>query len=128
MWDAILTKIWLAGKSKELSRTNSSIYVALTKIRREWGASVECRSFASREMMMVAKSQKALGFEAAMTELETLVADMEAGKLSLEEALGAYKRGAELLAFCRTRLDDAQQQVRVLEEGVLKDFEAGQNQ
>ncbi len=78
-------------------------------------------------MMMVAKSQKALGFEAAMTELETLVADMEAGKLSLEEALGAYKRGAELLAFCRTRLDDAQQQVRVLEEGVLKDFEAGQN-
>ncbi len=76
---------------------------------------------------MVAKSQKALGFEAAMTELETLVAAMEGGKLPLEEALSAYKRGAELLAFCRTRLDDAQQQVRVLEEGVLKDFEAGQN-
>jgi exodeoxyribonuclease VII small subunit len=76
-------------------------------------------------MTMVAKSQKALGFEAAMTELETLVADMEAGKLSLEDALSAYKRGAELLALCRTRLDDAQQQVRVLEEGVLKDFEAG---
>ena len=63
-----------------------------------------------------------------MTELETLVADMEAGKLSLGDALSAYKRGAELLTFCRTRLDDAQQQVRVLEEGVLKDFEAGQNQ
>jgi exodeoxyribonuclease VII small subunit len=78
-------------------------------------------------MKMVAKSQKTPGFEAAMTELETLVADMEAGKLSLEDALGAYKRGAELLAFCRTRLDDAQQQVRVLEEGVLKDFEAGQS-
>lgn len=77
---------------------------------------------------MGAKTQKAQGFEAAMIELETLVADMEAGKLSLEEALGAYKRGAELLAFCRTRLDDAQQQVRVLEEGVLKDFETGQNQ
>lgn len=78
--------------------------------------------------MMVAKSQKTQGFEAAMTELEVLVANMEAGKLSLEEALGAYKRGAELLAFCRTRLDDAQQQVRVLEEGMLKDFEVGQNQ
>lgn len=78
--------------------------------------------------MMVAKSQKTQGFEAAMTELEALVANMEAGKLSLEEALGAYKRGAELLAFCRTRLDDAQQQVRVLEEGVLKDFEVGQSQ
>lgn len=78
--------------------------------------------------MMVAKSQKAPSFEAAMTELETLVAAMEGGKLSLEDALVAYKRGAELLAFCRTRLDDAQQQVRILEEGVLKDFETGQNQ
>lgn len=59
-----------------------------------------------------------------MAELEKIVADMEAGKLSLEDSLAAYQRGAELLAFCRTRLDDAQQQVRVLEEGVLKDFAA----
>jgi exodeoxyribonuclease VII small subunit len=68
------------------------------------------------------ESQKAAGFESAMAELEQIVADMEAGKLSLEDSLAAYKRGAELLSFCRTRLEDAQQQVRVLEEGVLKDF------
>jgi exodeoxyribonuclease VII small subunit len=74
---------------------------------------------------MVGKLQKSLGFESAMAELEQIVADMEAGKLSLEDSLTAYKRGAELLSFCRTRLDDAQQQVRVLEEGVLKDFSAG---
>lgn len=73
---------------------------------------------------MAGKSQKTLGFESAMVELEQIVADMEAGKLSLEDSLAAYKRGAELLAFCRTRLEDAQQQVRVLEEGVLKDFSA----
>lgn len=60
-----------------------------------------------------------------MAELEQLVADMEAGKLSLEDSLLAYKRGAELLTSCRARLDDAQQQVRVLEEGVLKDFSGG---
>jgi exodeoxyribonuclease VII small subunit len=72
-----------------------------------------------------AKSQKTQGFESAMTELEQIVADMEAGKLSLEDSLAAYKRGAELLSFCRARLDDAQQQVRVLEDGVLKDFSAG---
>ncbi len=80
---------------------------------------------------MVAKAQKAQGFEAAMAELDALVVDMEGGKLSLEDSLTAYKRGAELLAFCRSRLDDAQQQVRVLEDGVLKDFavqnETGQN-
>jgi exodeoxyribonuclease VII small subunit len=73
---------------------------------------------------MAAKSGKTQTFEAALTELEHVVADMESGKLTLEDSLAAYKRGAELLSFCRSRLDDAQQQVRVLEEGALKDFAA----
>jgi len=76
-------------------------------------------------------AQKTTSFESAMAEIEQIVADMETGKLSLEDSLAAYKRGAELLAFCRTRLEDAQQQVRVLEDGVLKDFsgagESGQS-
>jgi exodeoxyribonuclease VII small subunit len=80
--------------------------------------------FTETEAAMAGKSQKMLGFESAMTELEQLVADMEAGKLSLDDSLAAYKRGAELLSFCRSKLDDAQQQVRVLEDGVLKDFSA----
>ncbi|NOU01879.1 MAG: exodeoxyribonuclease VII small subunit [Gallionella sp.] len=71
---------------------------------------------------MAGKSQKAPSFESAMAELEQIIADMEAGKLSLEDSLAAYKRGAELLALCRTQLEDAQQQVRVLDEGVLKNF------
>lgn len=62
-----------------------------------------------------------------MTELEQIVADMEAGKLSLEDSLAAYKRGAELLTFCRSRLEDAQQQVRVLEDGVLKELNIGES-
>jgi exodeoxyribonuclease VII small subunit len=71
---------------------------------------------------MAGKSKKILNFELAMTELEVIVADMEAGNMPLEESLVSYKRGAELLTFCRVRLEDAQQQVRVLEEGTLKDF------
>jgi len=73
---------------------------------------------------MAGKSQKTAGFESAMAELEKIVADMESGRLTLEDSLAAYKRGAELLSFCRARLDDAQAQVRVLEEGTLKDFSA----
>jgi exodeoxyribonuclease VII small subunit len=79
-------------------------------------------------IQMAAKSTKTQPFEAALTELEQVVADMESGKLTLEDSLAAYKRGAELLSFCRSRLDDAQQQVRVLEEGVLKDFAASNGQ
>ena len=61
-------------------------------------------------------------FEAALTELEALVATMEGGQLPLKDSLAAYKRGAELLAYCQEALKDAQQQVEVLEKGVLKTF------
>ncbi|MDO9011684.1 MAG: exodeoxyribonuclease VII small subunit [Gallionella sp.] len=79
-------------------------------------------SFPTQKTEMAGKSHKPLGYESAMAELEQIVADMEAGELSLEDSLAAYKRGAELLTFCRGRLEDAQQQVRVLEEGVLKEL------
>ena len=59
-------------------------------------------------------------YEDALAELERLVAAMEAGQLPLDQLLDNYRRGAELLAFCRTRLDAVEQQVKVLEDGQLK--------
>ena len=61
-------------------------------------------------------------FESALAELEEIVASMEAGELPLEKSLAAYKKGAELLKFCQSALQDAQQQVKILEDGVLKNF------
>jgi exodeoxyribonuclease VII small subunit len=61
-------------------------------------------------------------FEAALAELETIVATMEGGQLPLADALAAYKRGAELLQYCQSALKDAEHQVQVLERGVLKSF------
>jgi exodeoxyribonuclease VII small subunit len=61
-------------------------------------------------------------FEAALAELEEIVARMEGGQLPLKESIAAYKRGAELLTQCQATLSDAQQQVEVLEQGVLKAF------
>jgi len=63
-------------------------------------------------------------FETALAELEDIVARMEGGQLPLEESLAAYKRGAELLTYCQGALKSAQQQVEVLEKGVLKAFES----
>jgi exodeoxyribonuclease VII small subunit len=63
-------------------------------------------------------------FEAALAELETILATMEGGQLPLAETLTAHKRGAELLQYCQAALRDAQQQVQVLERGVLKAFAA----
>ena len=62
-------------------------------------------------------------FEAALAELETLVASMESGDLTLEQSLTSYQRGAELLKFCQAKLADAQERVRILEAGELKPFE-----
>ena len=64
-------------------------------------------------------------FETALAELERIVASMEGAQLPLAESLAAYKRGAELVAFCQSALKDAQQQVEILERGVLKTFSPG---
>jgi len=61
-------------------------------------------------------------YESALAELEAIVADMESGQLPLEASLAAYKRGAELLQYCRQQLADAEQQVRILEDGALQPF------
>ena len=61
-------------------------------------------------------------FETALAELEGIVASMEGGQMPLADSLAAYKRGAELVAFCQGAVKDAQQQIEVLEKGVLKSF------
>jgi len=59
-------------------------------------------------------------FEHAMAELEQLVGQMEAGSLPLEASVTAYQRGAELVRFCNAQLERVDQQVKILEGGVLK--------
>jgi len=66
----------------------------------------------------------ALSYEDALGELDRLVAAMEAGQLPLDRLLESYKRGAELLTFCRSRLEAVEQQVKVLEDGQLKPWVA----
>lgn len=69
-----------------------------------------------------AKAEQNPTFESALAELENIVTRMEGGQLPLEQSLTAYKRGAELLKFCQAQLADAQQQVKVLEAGALKNL------
>jgi len=80
----------------------------------------------------MAKASAEPSFEQALAELEKIVARMESGELSLEQALATHKRGLELARLCQKRLESAQQQVKVLEGEVLKPLagtlgEAGQD-
>jgi exodeoxyribonuclease VII small subunit len=59
-------------------------------------------------------------YEAALQELEQLVGQLESGQMPLEQLLTGYKRGAELLAFCKDRLQSVEDQIKVLDDGVLR--------
>jgi exodeoxyribonuclease VII small subunit len=72
---------------------------------------------------MAKPSAVAASFEAALAELEAIVGTMEGGQLPLNESLAAYKRGAELLQYCQSALKNAEQQVQILEKGILKAFD-----
>ena len=68
----------------------------------------------------MAQATTPASFELAMSELETLVSQLESGELPLEQLLSGYQRGATLLGFCRERLDAVEGQIKVLDEGTLK--------
>ena len=62
----------------------------------------------------------AASYEDALVELDRLVQSMEAGQLPLDGLLESYRRGVELLGYCRQRLEAVEQQVKVLEDGQLR--------
>lgn len=79
-----------------------------------------------------------LNFEGAMGRLETIVEQMESGKLPLEELIVRYEEGMKLVKICQERLANAEQKIEIIARNsagkpVVKDFEpaadtAGDNQ
>lgn len=61
-------------------------------------------------------------FESAMAELSELVSQMETGQLPLEASVTAYQRGSELIKYCASQLEKVEQQVKILDAGMLKPF------
>lgn len=60
-------------------------------------------------------------FEAALAELEATVAGMENGQLELADSIAAHRRGMELIRHCQTLLEQAEEEVRIIENGVARD-------
>ena len=58
-----------------------------------------------------------LSFEAALAELEKVVARLESGDVPLEELIALYARGAELRAHCEEKLKAAEARVAEITQG-----------
>ncbi|MGE9271394.1 MAG: exodeoxyribonuclease VII small subunit [Verrucomicrobiales bacterium] len=57
---------------------------------------------------------KELSFEAAISELEEIVAAMEEEELPLEELVARFEQGTQLLARCQTVLDSAKKRLQTI--------------
>ena len=55
-----------------------------------------------------------MSFEKAMAELEAIVERLESGEAKLDDAIGAYERGAALKRHCEAKLREAQEKVETI--------------
>jgi|SRR4029077_5687694 exodeoxyribonuclease VII small subunit len=72
--------------------------------------------------------QTELNFESAMDRLETIVEQMESGKLHLEDLIVRYEEGMNLVKICQERLKSAEQKIEIISRNsggkpVATDFE-----
>ncbi len=77
------------------------------------------------------KKNSSPDFEAALEELETLVEQMEAGDITLEESLQHFERGILLTRTCQEALKAAEQKVEILlqnsADATAQPFDAGRD-
>ncbi len=62
----------------------------------------------------VAKKPENLSFEESLNELERIVAELERGEVSLDDALKQFERGIGLVRSSQAKLEQAQQKVAIL--------------
>jgi len=66
-------------------------------------------------LRMSSKTKPAeLNFEKAMDRLETIVEQMESGKLPLEDLIVRYEEGMNLVKVCQDRLTKAEQKIEII--------------
>jgi exodeoxyribonuclease VII small subunit len=64
--------------------------------------------------MKASRSRKPVDLDKALTELEAIVEQLEAGDQPLEKSLKDFERGVRLSRECQGALKDAEQRVQVL--------------
>ena len=69
---------------------------------------------AQKKPVSEADASAQLDFETALTKLEAIVAEMEAGGLSLEKSMAKFEQGIQLAKLCTAKLGEAEKRVEIL--------------
>lgn len=59
-------------------------------------------------------NDKGKTFEKSLARLETLVAEMESGELSLEKMMAHFEEGTGLVKFCTQKLNEVERKIEML--------------
>lgn len=68
---------------------------------------------------MIPMEENKLNYKDAMAEIESIVAKLEDNQLDVDELSGKVKRVAELIAFCKSKLHETEEEV----EKILKSID-----
>jgi Exonuclease VII small subunit len=67
-------------------------------------------------------AKEKMSFEKRLERLRGIVEALERGELPLEESLALYKEGLALAGECGRQLQAAKNEVRLVQDGLLKEF------
>ena len=59
-------------------------------------------------------NEKEMTFEVAIARLEEIVRALESGSAPLDKSLALFEEGVALVKLCNSRLDNAEQKVKIL--------------
>ncbi len=69
-------------------------------------------------------SKKNISFEENLQNLEKIVADLESGKISLDDSIKKYEEGVKVFKSCKAMLSKAEKKIQILSDTLEEeDFE-----
>ncbi len=66
-------------------------------------------------------------FEQALKMIEKIVAEVEEGKIGLDESVEKYESCMKLLRFCQEKLNQAEKRIEIIEKTALAEPSANKN-
>ncbi len=78
-------------------------------------------------------AKKNISFEEALSKLEKIVSDLENNDIPLEKSIQLYKQGMELSLICKEKLENIEEEVKVLQKNaggkfIEKPFEVSEEE